>query len=62
MIFVIFQLLGKIEELFTSRVNVELAVNNPACRGTVLNCVPDVTVAGNDLVTCCFQFFSCCEE
>ena len=46
MIIIVLQLLGDVEEFLSLGIDVQLAVNDPALIGAVLNCVPDITVAG----------------
>ena len=62
MIAVIHELLGEIEECFTSRVDVQSTVNNPAGGGAVLNCVPHIAVTGDNGVALFLQLCSCFEE
>ncbi|MNT77754.1 hypothetical protein D3C72_2169020 [compost metagenome] len=54
MIAIVFQLFGEIKELFALRIDVKLAVNNPALVRTVLDRVPNITVAGNNAVSLSF--------
>ena len=58
MIVVVLELLGHIHERFAGRVDVELAVHDPALLRAVLNRVPDVAVAGDDAVALRLQLFS----
>ena len=62
MVFIDIKLVGEIKECFTGGVDVELVINNPAGGRAVFNCVPDITVAGDDLVALCLQLFCCCKE
>ena len=62
MVAVVLELLGEVEESFTLRVDVQLAVNNPAGVGAVLNCVPDITVTGDNGIALFLQSGSSFEE
>lgn len=62
MIAVVLQLLGQIQESFTLGIDVQLAVNDPASVGGVLNSVPQVAVTGDDAVALGLQSCSCLIE
>ena len=55
---IVLELLGVIKECFTLRIDNQLAVNDPALIGAVLNSVPEVTVTGDDGITLRLQIFS----
>ena len=50
---VVFQFLGIIKESFPLRSDMKFSVNQPALIGTVLDCVPDISVTGNDAIAFC---------
>ena len=58
----LFELHGEVEERFTSGVNVQLAIDDPAGRRAVFHCVPDVAIAGDDAVALRLEFGGCCKE
>ena len=62
MVAVILQFLGQIQESFTLRVDVQLAVDNPAGVGAVLDGVPDVAVTGDDGIALFLQSGSSLKE
>ena len=59
---VVLQLLGEVEELLPLRIDMQLAVNDPALVGAVLDRVPDVAVAGYDAVAFRLQLRGRVEE
>ena len=45
MVSVVLKLLREVKECFSLRIDVELAVYDPALVRAVLNCVPDIAIA-----------------
>ena len=62
MVAVVLQFLGQIQECFTLGIDGQLAINDPASVRGVLNCVPQVAVAGDDAVALSLQLSGCVIE